>query len=182
VTSKCDKDDATLGVFRNIVAPADTGRRFPDLIPAVVMPPECCSTFRRLDKLSAAVGALRKLLGPVLVLFMDRGRSRRLIRTAGRLRSFSSPLAPLERVDEVAESGDKLRERLRAAINLKEVGECSEESGFTGVWGREDSVLVDKCPTNGTSEIVRFWGSWTVGLEYTLGGLPFSAYCAYSKS
>jgi hypothetical protein len=153
VTSKRD-GDVTLGAFLNIVAPADTGRRFPESIPVVVMPSERCSTFRRLEKLSAAVAALRKLLGPVLVLVRDRGRSCRLIRTAGRLRSFSSPLAPPR--DEVTESGDRLRERLKAAINLKAVGEYSGDSGFTGDWGRGDSMLVTECSTNGTSDIVTF--------------------------
>ena len=161
MASKRDDDDVTLvGVFLSIVspivAPADTGRRFLGLVP-VVMLSKRCSTFRRLEKLSAAVAALCKLLSPVLVLVMDRGRSCRLIRTAGRLRSFSSPLAPPGDVNEVIESGDKLlRERLKAAINLKAVGECSVESGFTGVWGRGDSVLVTECSTNGTSDIVTF--------------------------
>ena len=155
MTSKRD-DDVNLGVLLNIVAPADTGRRFPDLIPVVVIPSERCSTFRRHEKLPAAVPALRKLLGPVLVLVMDRGRSCRLIRTAGRLRSFSSPLASPGDLDDVTESGDKLRERLKAAINLKAVGEYSGESGFTGVWGRGDSILVAECSTNGISDIVTF--------------------------
>lgn len=120
------------------------------------MPPRSCSTFRQLEKLSAAVAALRKLLNPVLVLVKDRGRSCRFIRTAGRLRSFSSPLAP-GGVDEVTESGDKLlRERLKADINLKAVGEYSGQSGFTVVWGREDSMPVTECSTNGTSDIVTF--------------------------
>lgn len=154
VASKRDDDGVSFVGFLNIVAPADTGRRFPGLIPVVAMPSERCSTFR--EKLSAAVPALRRLLNPVLVLVMDRARSCRLIRTAGRLRSFSSPLAPPGGVDEVNESGDKLRERLKAVINLKVVGESSVESGFTGVWGRGDSMLVTECSTNGTSDIVTF--------------------------
>lgn len=148
------EDVVTLGVF--LVSPLDTDgpSRFPELVP-IVMPSERCSTFRRLDKLSVAVAALRKLLSPVLVLVMDRGRSCRLIRTAGRLRSFSSPLAPPGGVDEVTKSGDKLlRERLKAAINLKAVGEYSGQSGFTSVSGRGDSILVTECSMNGTSDIV----------------------------
>lgn len=148
MASKRDDDDVTLGVF--LVAPADTGRRFPELVP-VVMPSERCSTFRRLEKLSAAVAALRKLLSPVLVLVMDRGRSCRLIRTAGRRRSISSLLAPPGGVTDKL-----LRERLKAAINLKAVGGYSGQSGFTGVWGRGDSILVTECSTNGTSDIVTF--------------------------
>ena len=148
-TGKRDDDEATFAEFLNIVAPADTGRRFPE------MPSERCASFRRLERLSAApVGALRTLL---LVLAMD-SRSCRLIRTAGRLRSFSSPLAPPGDVDEATESGDKLRERLKAAINLKVVGEYSGESGSTGVWGRGDSMIAAECSgsTNGTSDIETF--------------------------
>ena len=133
VVSECN-NDVTLEAFLNPVAtPVDTGGRFPVLV-SIVVPTERCSTFRRLEKLSVAVAALRKLLSPVLVLVMDRGRSRRLNRTAGRLRSFSSPLAPPGGVDEVTDSGDRLlRERLKAAINLTAVRGYSGESGFTGV-------------------------------------------------
>jgi hypothetical protein len=69
---------------------------------------------------------LMLLMMVLVVLVKDRGRSCRLIRTAGCLRSFSSPHAPPR--DEVTESGDKLREHLKAAINLKAVGE------YSGVW------------------------------------------------
>jgi len=114
-----------------------------------------CSTFRRLEKLSAAVAALRKLLSPVLVLVMDRGRSCRLRRMVGRLRSFSSPLAP-GGVDEVTDSGVRLlRERLKAAINLKAGGGYSGESADTGVWGGV-SMPVLECSTNGTSDMATF--------------------------
>ena len=124
---------------------------FPILVVlSVLVPSERCSTFRRLEKLSAAVAALRKLLRPVLVLVTDRGRSCRLRRSVGRLRSFSSPLAP-GGVDEIADSGDRLlRERLKAAINLKAVRGYSGESG---VWGGGVSML---CSTNGTSDMATF--------------------------
>ena len=133
--------DVALDVFLN--PPADTGR-----FPVLVAPSERCSTFRRLDKLSAAVAALRKLLSPVLVLVKDRGRSCRLNRTAGRLRSFSSPLTPPGGVDEVTESGDRLlRERLKAAINLKAVRGYSEESGVAGVWGGISMLVLSDTAT-----------------------------------
>jgi hypothetical protein len=131
-------DDVALDVFLD--PPADTGR-----FPVLAAPCERCSTFRRLEELSAAVAALRKLLSPVLVLVMDRGR---LNRTAGRLRSFSSPLTPPGGVDEVTESGDKLlRERLKAAINLKAVRGYSEESGVAGVLGGISMLVLSDTAT-----------------------------------
>jgi len=147
-----ERDDDRLNDFLNgpIVTPADTGR-FPVLV-SVVVPPssERCSTFRRLEWFSGAVAALRKLLSPVLVLFMDRGRSCRLSRTAGRLRSISSPLAPPGGVDEITDSGDRLlRERLKAAMNL--TADSGESARGGGV-----SMLVLECSTNGTSDIETF--------------------------
>lgn len=144
--------DVSLDIFPNrVVNPA--GR----LASSFVVPSKRFSGFRRLGKLSGAVAALRKLLKPVLVLVMDRGRSCRLGKTLECLCPFSSPFdgAP-GGVDEVAASGDKLlQERLKAAINLKGVGECSRESGFDDR-GEGISMLVLECSTNGISDRAAF--------------------------
>lgn len=106
-------------------APSDT----------VLPPPESCDrcpVFCLLEKLSAAVAALRRLLSPVLSLVIDSGRSGRFCSTAGRLRAGGTSAASLGgggvadddgETTGAAGSGVRLvRERLNAAMNLKAVG------------------------------------------------------------
>jgi hypothetical protein len=103
------------------------------------------------------VAALRRLLGPVLVLVIDNGRSGRLRAVAGadcrRLVGLSSESFDTAEDGEAATPpgsvGGEVRDRLKAAMNLNAVGGCS-----TVREGCEPSRLV--WSTNATSDKATF--------------------------
>ncbi len=106
------------------------------------------------------MAALRRLLGPVLVLVMDNGRSGRLGAVAGadcrRLVGLSSESFDTAEDGEAATPpgsvGGVVRDRLNAAMNLNAVGGCSTVRG-----GCEPSRLVlEVCSTNATSDKATF--------------------------